>query len=231
MSDIIIKSVPQEEQDKAEQNGLVLVDKANTAVILTGGQYKEVNEIRKMAKDFQAAVKAVWDPVCENANKAHKTATAARKDQMAPFVEAETICKKKLNEYDMEQERIAREEADRLRKIREKDEREKREEQDRKLAEAAALEKAGKSEEATALLDDAVDIQEELETMPEIVVQKDVPTGVTYIDNWKAEVIHAHLVPREYCVPDEKMLNATAKATKGSAVIAGVRFYNNRTVR
>ena len=231
MNEIIIASVPQDEQDRTERNGAELVEKAETSVILNGGQYRVVNELRKLVKEFQKKVKEVWDPVCDNANKAHKTATAARKEQMAPFIEAEGICKKKLNEYDQEQERIRAAEEARLRKIREEAEREAQAAQDAKLAEAARLDKEGKGEEATALLDDAVDIQNELDIRPELVVEKDVPTGVTYIDNWKAEIVRPQDVPREFCIPDEKKLNAMAKAMKGENAPAGVIFVNRRIVR
>jgi hypothetical protein len=47
---------------------------------------------------------------------------------------------------------------------------------------------------------------------------------------WKARVINAALVPREYCIPNEQELNAIAKATKGAKQIPGVEMYEEKTL-
>ena len=224
-------TIPTTEKEKIEKNGNELVAQANTAVILTPAQYTSVIGLLDVTRDFQKAVKAVWDPVCESANKAHKSATKARADQIAPFMEAEKILKKKLNEFDQEQERIAREEETRRRKEKEERDRKLQEEQDRKLALAAELEKKGKVEEAQDLLEDAADIQDEIGIIPEPFIEKDVPKGVTYIDNWKAVVIDPWKVPAEFCIPDQKKLDQYAKMMKGENPPAGVRFVNERTIR
>jgi hypothetical protein len=49
-------------------------------------------------------------------------------------------------------------------------------------------------------------------------------------DNWKARVVDMKLLPDEYKLPDMTTLNAKARSTKGTAVIPGVEFYNDRSV-
>lgn len=51
-------------------------------------------------------------------------------------------------------------------------------------------------------------------------------TGISIKEHWVAVVEDPDLVPREWCAPDEKRLNAYAKATKGSVEVPGVRFEN-----
>ena len=54
--------------------------------------------------------------------------------------------------------------------------------------------------------------------------------GVSTREVWKARVVNATLVPREYLVVNEKMLADVAKATKGQLVIAGVEFYSEQVL-
>jgi len=219
------------DKKKNEENGHALVEQANQLIILTPGHYQKAVKGVDTAKAFQTAVKDVWDPVCDAANKAHKAATTGRKDQIEPFIKAEKIFKRLLNDHDLEQERLAAAEQ----KLRD-DERAKRDkelldEQNRKLKLAADLEKSGKVEEAQDQLEDAADIQDEIESIPEPYVEKATPSGMTYIDNWKAFIVDPKLVPREFCIPDQKKLDQYAKMMKGESAPAGVTFKNDRTSR
>lgn len=49
-------------------------------------------------------------------------------------------------------------------------------------------------------------------------------------DNWKARVVDMKLLPDEFKIPDMQTLNAKAKSSKGTAVIPGVEFFNDRIV-
>ena len=48
--------------------------------------------------------------------------------------------------------------------------------------------------------------------------------------NWKARVVDFKLLDDEYKLPDTQTLNAKARSSKGTAVIPGVEFYNDRSV-
>ena len=229
MSELI--SVSSDKKEKIAANGNAIVIEANTAVVLTSAQYEDGIKLLDVAKDFQKAVKKVWDPVCDAANTAHKAATSARKEQIGPFMEAEKTIKGKLNEYDIEQERIAEVERKRQQKLRDDEAARILKEQDDKLAEALKLEQAGDTAGAEALVDDAADLQEEMESRPAPVIEKNTPSGVSYIDNWKAVITVPNAVPREYCIPDQSKLDKLAKAFKGENAPEGVKFVNNRTIR
>ena len=231
MSDLIISTVVKEDQDKFDEKGTDLVAQANTTTILTASQYSMAISLMKLVVAFQKKVGEVWDPVCGSANKAHKTATAARKGQLDPFIEAEKIIKGKLNVYDIEQERLRKEAQELIDRRAEVERKRIQAEQDEKLEWALKMEAEGDTEGASDLLEDAADLQEEFEAAPVQVAQKATPKGATFVDNWKFVIDHPHLVPREYCIPDQSKLNATGKATKGTAKIAGGHFVNDRTIR
>ena len=222
--------VPKEKQTELEAEATRLTTKAASFKIFDASSHRTAISGIDQAKQFQQEVKAVWDPVCVAANTAHKAATKGRADQIAPFVAAEKKLKALCNEYDLEQERLRREEQDRI----DKEERDRADENRKKeedaLAKATALEAAGKTEEAEAVVEAVV--EEVAAPIPAPVIQTpDVPKGVTYIDHWVAEIIEPNLVPRQYCVPDQAALNKHAKENKGQIPIPGVKFVNDRTIR
>ena len=85
---------------------------------------------------------------------------------------------------------------------------------ERKAA-AAAVKAEEKSEQAAASFAPAVHVQT---SAPRV-------TGLATSKIWKAEVIDANLVPREFLLVDEKRLDKFAKAMKEQAKVPGVRFY------
>ena len=231
MSNLIISTVVKEDQDNFDEKGIDCVAQANTTTILTASQYSGAISSMNLYAAFQKAVKKVWDPVCDSMNKAHKTATAGRKGQLEPFIEAEKTIKKKMDVYDLEQERLRKVEQAKLDKIAEDERKRIQKEQDDKLEWALKMEAKGDTEGASDLLEDAADLQEEIESAPVQVAQKATPKGATFVNNWKFVVDDPRLIPRGYCVPDQSKLNATAKATEGAAKIAGGHCVNERTIR
>jgi len=221
MSDNLVIFGAPETTDDMDAKAVDVLDDAKQHAIFNRESYDGCAEIVRMAKAFQKEVHAVWDPVCTETNKAHKAATKARKDQLAPFVEAERIAKGKLDEWDREQQRKRDEE----RRQREAEQRRLLEEAQRKAEEAA---EQGKADEAEKALEAAV----ELESMPVVEPEPEAaPSGVSYIDNWKAHVIDESKVPREFLTVDYTKLNKFAKLTEGQQAVAGVEFVNERIVR
>ena len=84
-----------------------------------------------------------FKPMKDSAYQAHKAVCDREKTMLKPLQEAEKILKKSMSAYYQEQERKRRE-------LEEKMRREAEAERERKLNEAAALEEAGKADEAEA---------------------------------------------------------------------------------
>lgn len=55
---------------------------------------------------------------------------------------------------------------------------------------------------------------------------ENVESTTSFRVDWKAEVIDASLLPREYLMPDETKINAVVRASKGSIQIPGVRVFS-----
>jgi len=135
-------------------------------------------------------------------------------DQLAA---AERQVKAAMVEFTQEQERIRRQEQERIQAL-------ARAEQERldKLAmeKIALAEKDGNLQEAERILETAVRIP-----VPTVVAEKPKVEGVRTVTRWKHRVIDQALIPREYLMPNDRLLADTAVATKGEATIPGVEFY------
>lgn len=178
---------------------------------------KKVEERRKQAVNpFNAIVKEI--------NGQYKTATLLfdalldrLEKKMLPYMQI--VAKRK-------EEAAARYRAEELERIAEKQK------------ELMAIAEATDSEDALELAVSVEATKIELESK-DIVVHKNIKSdavSTALIDNWKSRVVNAAIVPREYCVPDEKALNAYAKANAealkaGTAKpVPGVEFYNEQRI-
>ena len=153
-----------------------------------------------------------------------------------------------------EQQRLQREADERARKERERAEaaarlqREKEaaaqreaDEARRKAAEASNAkererlqkEAEARQKEATAAAAKAQAKEEKAATVSAPVIQVASTTpevkGLSYREIWRARVVDAAKVPREYLVPNMDALNGIAKATKGTITIPGVEMYSERS--
>lgn len=137
----------------------------------------------------------------------------------------EKLIKKAMISFTEEQERIAREKQRELQRLAEIEA-----EKERKKLQAK-IERA----EASGKLDKVADLQEQKEAISEIVVpvvapQVDKVSGISFSENWKAEVIDFSKLTDEFKLPNMEVLNKIAKSTKGSLAVSGVRFYSEKVV-
>ena len=166
--------------------------------------------------------------------------------------DAEKAAKDKLLGYESEQRRIAAEEQrkfdEKARKEREALEAKARAEREKADAEAREIQRkadearaAGNLAESVKLLNQADKIVEKSEAKAEAIQSKAAavvaPKVEAYIPPvvgqssrtvWKARVVDAFLVPREYLMVNEKVLDQVANATKGKVPIPGVEFYSEQ---
>lgn len=64
--------------------------------------------------------------------------------------------------------------------------------------------------------------------VPTAIAQK--PDGVSMRTIWKYEVIDATKLPREYMIPNEKMLGEIVRAMGGETKISGVKVWSEKSV-
>ncbi len=100
------------------------------------------------------------------------------------------------------------------------------------IKEAEVREAAGDTVGADQVLDDAAAMSQG-STVPTGPIRTDMGTRTSFIDNWTFEIEDHALVPREFLIltVDLEQLRAHAKENENKIPVAGVRFYNDPTVR
>jgi hypothetical protein len=193
-----------------------LVIDARSLVISSPEGYEfaagKLQEVKGRIKALEALRKSMTRPLDEAKSKIMDLfrAPAERLEQ------AEAGLKRALVVFSDAQERKRREEQARLEEAARK-EREKLQRQ----AEAAAAK--GREERAAVLEATAAAV---VAPIAQTVAPK--VAGVSFRSIWRAEVVDASLVPREYLMVDQAKLDKVAAALKGDTVIAGVKVREDR---
>lgn len=192
--------------------------------IATPEQYVAVVERRKTIRAWIGGVKDFFKPIKKQADDLHASICQKERGQLRPAEDDLAVCDRALRAWDDEQARVAAETRRRL------EEQARKDEESRRLNEAAALEREAQATGDVALRAEAEElISAPIET-PVVMVQKATPKveGMSWRDNWKAEVIDANAVPRQYCTPDLSLIGGVVRNSKGAIKIPGVRVYNDR---
>jgi len=180
----------------------------NTTYLLFTDELKNIKSRLKVIDDR-------LDKPREKARSAWQEWVDLIKELKAPLLEKEVFCKREMAAYVSEQERIRREEEDRLREIARK------QEEERRLKEAVAAEQAGNKAEAEAIIEAPIE-------PPPVVVPKSVPkvAGVSFTKHWKFRITDPTKIPREYLMPDEAAIGQVVRGLKDKANIPGVEIYS-----
>lgn len=201
---------------KAESDKLVA--KARGLVVYTPQDYERNLELERETLAFEKRVKDFLAPHVERALEAHRALVADRDALIRPSEEARRISKSHRAAYE-DAEAARRRQAEL-----EAQDAARKAEEDRRLAEAVALEQNGDAAAAQATLAAPIEV-------PAIVLPREVPKAgkaQALRTIWKARIMNSDAVPREFCVPDQAALNSYARATKGQAKVPGVEFYSER---
>lgn len=132
---------------------------------------------------------------------------------------AEAIIKKAVLEFDKEERRKA--EALQA-KLRAEAEEKARKERERLEAQALKAIDKGKEEKAEQLLEQAESVQA---FAPVIQMPTHKAQGTSVRKVWSYRITDVSLIPREYMLPNEKLLGALAKSSHDAVKIPGVEFY------
>lgn len=177
--------------------------------------------ILKGIKGLKEKIESTFNPIIEKAHQTHKEALGKRDLYLKPVQDIEKKIKNNILVYtnkviaeQRERERIANEA---LAKV--------AEEQKQNLL-AKAKESTNKWESET-LKEKAQEIKPITVYVQERVVESD---GLGFRKNWKARIIDFDLIPREYLIANEALLNKEAKRSEKESHIPGVEFYNDMNV-
>lgn len=202
-----------------------VVEQAPTLVARAEAFLVDSAEHLQEAADFLRTVKSarkkladeLKEPVSQ-AYRAHQSIVALRKRHDSPLASAETIVKRKVADYQNEQERLRRAEEHRR-----QDELRKREEEKR-LEAAQELEDAGHSADADTLL------EQPIVTPPVVIPAPAKPEGVSERQIWKHRVVNESLIPRGFLMVNDRALAEIARTGREGACVAGVEFYPETVV-
>ncbi len=208
---------------------MTIPDQAKMIVIRDQMSMTRGNEFFLVIKGLRRKIADTMDPIISAAFLTHKTAVGKKKELEAPLILAENWINGQMTAYKLEQDRIRREEEDRLRQeaIRAEMERRKKEEE-RRLAEAAALEAAGAKEEAAQVMEEIIQETEApvIVSPPPPIMPKVEVKGAALRETWTFEVINETLIPRQYLVADMVKIGGIVRALKDKANIPGIRVYS-----
>lgn len=230
-------------KDALEADSRSWAEKAHGLKVIDRQSCENASFLLRSIKTLRGQVQTWFAPHLDAAMETKRKAEAARKglaDEQArieaPLVEAETIVKRSLLDYEAKEERARLAEERRLQADAQ------REAEAVTLAAAAAMELEAKQTGNVEMLAEAIDILEQPIEAPVVVVQKAVPKvqGVTYRDNWKAHptvnikalaaAVAAGTVPVTFLSVNMTAINQFARATHGAQPVAGVRFFNDRQI-
>ena len=211
--------VPVEVQKKAEETEALAKNYDNYAITSTE-TYTEAGEHLKLIKaktrEFDELRKSLTKPLDES----KKRIMDFFKRPVDFLSRAESSVKSAMLSWQREQERIRREEEQRLAEIQRK--------------EAEKLRKQAERAEAKGNIDKAEELKVksiETQTIAPVVESKvEKISGILTKKIWKFRVLDITKIPREYLIPNEKILGELARATKGKFKIEGIEFYSENVI-
>lgn len=210
-------------------------EKADGLAIADEGSYTLGADWLGAVKALRARIADFFDPQVQEAHKRHKWLVAKKAEAETPLVTAETVIKRKMVAFSTEQERLRREAEEKARQEALKAE------EDRRLAEAAALEQLATAtgDESYAAEAEAL-IQAPVEA-PAVKVASTMPVvaGISYTERWSAVVVDKkRLIAFVAANPDYLNLldvnlpaaNALARGLKANMKIPGLQAQATKTV-
>lgn len=203
----------------AKEASKVIIE-AKSYTISNAAQYQNSVELLKRIKGVASKLDA--ERISQKAPilQAGRDVDALYKADIESLNQAERVLKAAAVKYDQEQRRAV---AALQEKLRIEAETKARKEREKLEARAAKAEEKGQDEKAESLRDAAEQVQA---FVPVVATIQPKMAGVSTRVNWTYRIVDVNALPREYMIPNEAMLTALAKSTKGSIPVAGVEFYS-----
>lgn len=219
-----------QEVEIVRQEALTVSDQVKRVVVIDPETMAKANEFFLIIKAMRKKIADKMDPLIAAAFDTHKKAIGLKKESEQPLIVAESWLNGQISTYTQEQERIRKDEVDRLRKIEESKELAKRKEEEKnKLAEAEILEAAGMKDEAAQLVSEAIQQNEAplAVKIPEPLTPKVAMRGMAMQTYYHFEIVNESLIPREYLIPDESKIGGVVRSAKGKITIPGIRVWSD----
>lgn len=166
-------------EKQVTQGALDITDPATGLKVIDTASLQAASDILVQIKGYRKKINDFFGPLVKTAHEAHKALTTKKKETEQPLVNAEAYLKWEIGSYVAEQERKAREEAERIRQEQIKAE------EDARLLTIQQAKDAGEEELVQEITETEVYV-------PPPVVEKTTPklNGVSISTRWKFEVVN-----------------------------------------
>jgi len=204
--------------------GETLAERAEAFIITDNASLQAGNEFFQICKQMRDKIHKMLDPIRELRHKHWKDTIAEIDLDEKPLIKAQGIIKPKIIAYKQKLQDAINKKAEAARAKIEAE----RKKQEKLLADAAALEKAGDREEADEKFVEAETIEKKVETTIQKMADTPAPpklegTTIRRIPQWT--LINLANVPREYLMLDSVKIGAMVRASKGTVKIPGIEVY------
>lgn len=194
---------------------------AQSIIIANADDYQQAADFGRALKQKSAEVTAFFAPMKKAAHDAHKQVCDREKQMLAPLVNAEKVIKKTMGDWAMEQERIRKEEEERLRKAAEA-------ESDRLFQQALEADRNGDVAARDAALMDAQVIEQAGRNLA-IPGESTKANGVSVSKDWEITGVASDKVPVTFSGIELRPVDTAAvlrliRASKGQIEIPGISY-------
>nr|WP_325229123.1 hypothetical protein [uncultured Oscillibacter sp.] len=223
-AETLVAQVPQTELVDEQQLNREVTDiefQAESMVIQNDEDYAAAGEFGKLLKQKAAQVTSFFKPMKDSAYQAHKAVCDREKAMLTPLKNAESVVKKAMSNYFMEQERRRKEAEEAARRAAEA-------ERERKLQEATELEAAGDTTGAESAMSEAM-VMDEATSYTVASATKPKVSGVSTSKDWEITGIDPKTVPMALAGVELRPVDTAAvmrliRASKGTIEIPGVTY-------
>ena len=215
-----IRAVPAEAVAKTEQTQ-ALSQSYDNFEIATASAYAHAGEDLKQLKSAWKEIDALRKSLTKPLDHSKKKIMDFFREPLNRIKQAESKVSSAMIGWAKEQERIRKAEEERLREA-------QRKEAARLAKLAAKAEARGDREKASEFDSRAEDVGF---AAPVAVPKTTKIAGLAMTEIWKYRVVDVSKIPRQYMIPNDKMLGQMARSSKGLFKVEGVEFYSEDSVR
>lgn len=217
---------------EVKQQTTDIATRAHSLAVTTPAAHMAGQELIVAIASMKKQVTEFFKPMKDAAHKAHKAVCDRETEVLSPLADAQKQLSTKLVAFERQVEADRRAEQERLRLEQQKRAEEEAKAEAERLAieDAIALEDAGDVAGAEAVLANPVPVAPRYVPPPVVASVVQRVSGVVAKEVWKARIVDASLIPREWMIPDESALNKHASTRKHLAVVPGVEFYPETAV-
>jgi len=218
--------IPQSVEQKAAETESLAEEFQGFKIVTAegyGGAADQLKAIKSKTKELDELRKSLTKPLDES----KKRIMEFFKKPLAFLAMAEASIKSAILKWQEEQESIRRAEEDKIRKAQQKEaeELQRRAREEEEKANRFKTEKAKEAAQARA---------EELKAkaaqtaavVPVVQSKVEKVAGIATKTIWKFRITDLSQLPKEYMLPNEKLLGEVARSTKGSLEVPGIEFYS-----